>query len=119
MTFESYFASGPDFERPIYDAVNEFLATLGPVTPEFVQVGIFFRNPSSWVQLRPKKTWVAMTFPMTRRNVAHRTIKNKPLTNNRRTDTVWFVANLIAPSDLDEDLRVLLTESFDVTQHMT
>jgi hypothetical protein len=112
MTLETYFASGPDFERPVFDAVSEFIDTLGPVAQEFVQVGIFFRNPSSWVQLRPKRTWVAMTFPMHRRNVVHRTIKNKPLTNNRNPDTVWFVANLEKPSDFDEDLKALLVESY-------
>jgi hypothetical protein len=113
LTLETYFASGPEFERPIFDVVSEFIDTLGPVTHEFVQVGVFFRNPSSWVQLRPKRTWVAMTFPMQRRNVVHRTIKNKPLTNNRSADTVWFVANLEKPSDFDADLQALLVESFE------
>jgi hypothetical protein len=111
LTLETYFASGPDFERPIFDVVSAFIDTLGPVTQEFVQVGIFFRNPSSWVQLRPKRTWVAMMFPMSRRNVVHRTIKNKPLTTARGNDIVWFVANLAQPSDFDEDLQALLVES--------
>jgi hypothetical protein len=54
-----------------------------------------------------------MTFPMQRRNVVHRTIKNKPLTNSRQANRVWFVANLERASDFDEDLQALLTESFE------
>ncbi len=113
MTVEDYFSTGPAFERPIFEEVRSFVLTLGPVTIEPVSVGIFFKKPSSWVQLRPKRMWVAMGFPM-RRDVGHRTIRNKPMTNGRGSSMKWFVANLEAPGDLDDDLRDLLSESFDL-----
>ncbi len=113
MTVDEYFSSGPSFERPIFEAVRAFVDTLGPETIEPVSVGIFFKRPSSWIQLRSKRTWLALTFPM-RRDVRHRTIRNKPMTNGRDSATKWFVANLETPADLDDDLRDLLAESFDL-----
>jgi hypothetical protein len=113
MTLDDYFATGPPFERPVFDEVADFVSTLGTVTIEFVSVGVFFKKPSSWMQLRPKRTWVAMIFPM-RRAVRHRTIKNKPTTNGRGSSAQWYVANLETPDDFDDDLRELLTESFDL-----
>ncbi len=113
MTVEEYFSTGPSFERPIFEAVRSFVDTLGPVTIEPVSVGIFFKRPSSWIQLRPKRTWVALSFPM-RRDVHHRMIRNKAMTNGRDSTMKWFVANLEAPADLDDDLRDLLAESFDL-----
>lgn len=113
MTIEDYFSTGPSFERPVFDAVVQFVETLGPVIIEPVSVGIFFKKPSSWIQLRPKRTWVALSFPM-RRDVRHRTIRNKPMTNGRDSSMQWFVANLEVPRDLDDDLRDLLAESFDL-----
>ena len=113
MTVEEYFSTGPSFERPIFEAVRAFVDTLGPVTIEPVSVGIFFKRPSSWIQLRPKRNWVALTFPM-RRDVRHRTIRNKAMTNGRDSVMKWFVANLETPADLDDDLRDLLAESFDL-----
>ncbi len=113
MTLDEYFATGPSFERPIFDEVADFVETLGPVTVEFVSVGVIFKKPSSWMQLRPKRTWVAMTFPM-RRAVRHRTIKNKPMSNGRDSSAQWYVANLNSPDDLNDELRDFLAESFDL-----
>jgi hypothetical protein len=113
MTVDEYFATGPSFERPIFDEVAHFVETLGPVTMEFVSVGVFFKKPSSWMQLRPKRTWVAMMFPM-RRVVRHRTIKNKPMSNGRDSSAQWYVANLESTDDFDDELRELLAESFDL-----
>ncbi len=113
MTVEEYFSTGLSFERPIFEAVRAFVDTLGPVTIEPVSVGIFFKRPSSWIQLRPKRTWVALTFPM-RRDVHHRTIRNKAMTNGKDSAMKWFVANLETPADLDDELCDLLAESFDL-----
>ncbi len=113
MTVDEYFATGPSFERPIFEEVADFVDTLGSVSVEFVSVGIFFKCPSVWMQLRPKRTWVAMTFPV-RRAIGHRTIKNKPMTNGRDSSMKWYVANLETPADFDDDLREILAESFDL-----
>jgi hypothetical protein len=113
MSVDEYFATGPAFERPIYEVVAPFVETLGPVIVEFVSVGIFFKKPSGWMQLRPKRAWVSMTFP-TRRAVRHRTITTKPMTNGPASTTTWYAAKLAVPTDFDESLRDLLAESYDL-----
>ncbi len=63
MTLDEYFATGPSHERPVFDAVYEYLSTLGPVHVEPVSVGIFIKTSGSFVELRPMTRWVAMSFP--------------------------------------------------------
>ena len=41
MTLEEYFSTGPERERPIFEAVKAHLDTNGPVHVEPVSVGIF------------------------------------------------------------------------------
>ena len=45
MTLDEYFSTGPERERPIYEAVKAHLDTLGPVIVEPVSVGIFLKSP--------------------------------------------------------------------------
>lgn len=54
MTIEDYFATGPERERPIFDAVMRHLDSVGPVHVEPVAVGIFLKRAASFAQLRPK-----------------------------------------------------------------
>ena len=100
MTGDECFATGPSIERPVFDIVAPFVESLGPVTIEFVSVGISLKRPSTWMQLRPKRTWVAMTFPVRRAGRDH-SIRNKPMTNGRDSSAMWFVANLAGPPDFD------------------
>ena len=44
MTLEDYFATGPAFERPVFDAVMAHLDTIGPVHVEPLSVGIFLKH---------------------------------------------------------------------------
>src|SRR4029079_8896030 len=64
MTLEEYFSTGPERERPIFEAVSGYLETLGPMHVEPVSVGIFIKRGRSFVELRPKVRWVAMSFPL-------------------------------------------------------
>lgn len=50
---EEYFSTGPDWERPIFEAVLSHLESLGPMTKEPVSVGIFIKSNGSFVELRP------------------------------------------------------------------
>jgi hypothetical protein len=107
MTLEDYFATGPPWERPIFEAVLGHLETLGPIHVEPVSVGIFLKATGSLVELRPLARWVAMSFPLDH-PVRHSRIARKPI----RTATRWYhVVNLRSAADVDEQVRDWLTAS--------
>lgn len=108
MTIEAYFATGPERERPIFDAVMHHLESVGPVHVEPVAVGIFLKRAASFAQLRPKRRWVALSFSL-RRTVRHRLIQRKPIPHGERH---YHVVNLTGPDDLDDDIRSWLTEAY-------
>ena len=112
MTLDEYFATALPHERPIFDAVYGYLQTLGPVHVEPVVVGIFIKKRGSFLELRPKTQWVAMSFPMPRR-VRHPRITRKPIEAGM---AIYHYANLRGPDDLDDDLRELLAESYDFAE---
>ncbi len=108
MGIEEYFATGPRFERPIFEAVLDHLETLGPVHVEPVSVGIFIKNDGSLVELRPMRKWVALSFSL-RRRVDHPKIARKPIVAGAR---IFHVVNLTGPDDLDAQVRDWLTEAY-------
>jgi hypothetical protein len=72
MTLEQYFSTGPDRERPIFDAVMAHLDSVGPVHVEPVSVGIFLKRSRSFAELRPMVRWVALSFSLPRRLTSSR-----------------------------------------------
>ena len=82
--------------------------TLGPVHAGIVSVGIFLKNPRKFAELRPRERWVAVSFSL-RRRAHHPTITRKVVEYGNR---YWHVANVAAPSEVDEDLCALLTEAY-------
>lgn len=108
MTLEEYFATGPERERPIYEAVKAHLDTLGPVIVEPVSVGIFLKKPATVAQLRPATRWVDLTFPLGRQ-VRHPRIVRKPAASSGR---FWHAVRLTGPEDLDEEILDWLTEAY-------
>ena len=109
ITLEDYFATALPHERPVFEAVYGFLSTLGPIHVEPVGVGIFLKKRGSFVELRPKSKWVAMSFPLPRR-VRHPRITRKPIETGM---AIWHYANLRSPDDFDEALQEILAESYD------
>ena len=112
LSLDEYFSTGPAHERPIFNAVMEGLAGLGPVHVELVQVGIFLKNPKRFAELRPKDRWVAVSFSLGRR-ATHRTIVRKVIPYGQR---YWHVANVASPDDIDTGLLALLTEAYEGTR---
>lgn len=108
MSLEEYFSTGPDRERPIFEAVMRHLGTLGPVHVEPVSVGIFLKRAQSFAQLRPRDHWVALSFSLPRR-VQHERITRKVIEYHGR---YHHVANLRSADDLDEQLRGWLSEAY-------
>jgi hypothetical protein len=83
MTLDEYFATGPDHERAVFDAVMDHARTLGPVHADFVAVGVFLKNPKKFADFRPKQHWVALGFSLERR-ATHRTISRKIVPHGSR-----------------------------------
>jgi hypothetical protein len=108
MTLTEYFSTGPPIEKPIFDAVMAHLDSIGPVHVEPVSVGIFFKQPRKFAQLRPMQKWVALSFSLPRR-VDHRLITRKPIAHGARH---YHVVNLRGPEDLDDEIRGWLTEAY-------
>ena len=109
MSLDEYFGTGPAHERPVFDAVMAYLATLGPVHVEPVSVGIFLKSPRKFAELRPMQRWVALSFSLPRQ-AAHRTIVRKVIPYGGR---YFHIANLAEPRDFDEDVQALLTEAYE------
>lgn len=108
MTLEEYFSTGPDFERPVFEAVMAHLETLGQMHVEPVSVGIFIKAEGSFVELRPMTRWVALSFPLMRR-LDHPRIARRPIPAGRRH---FHVVNLAGPSDVDDQVKAWLSESY-------
>jgi hypothetical protein len=108
MTLKEYFSTGPPIEKPIFDAVFAHLETIGPVHVEPVSVGIFFKQPRKFAQLRPMQKWVALSFSLPRK-VDHRLMTRKPLPHGGRH---YHVINLRGPEDVDDEIRSWLTEAY-------
>lgn len=108
MTLDEYFSTGPERERPIFEAVMAALDEVGPVHVEPVSVGLFLKRAGSFAQLRPMQHWVALSFGL-RRVVSHRTMTRKvQLWAGRH----YHVCNLREPEDVDADIRAWLIEAY-------
>lgn len=109
LGLEEYFSTGPEWERPIFEAVLSHLESLGPMMVEPVSVGIFIKSNGSFVELRPMAKWVALSFPLTR-HLSHARIARKPIESGRK---IFHFVNLPTADKVDGQIRDWLTESFD------
>lgn len=108
LTVAEYFATGPDFERPIFEAVREHLESLGPVWVEPVQVGVFFKRGRTFAELRPKTKWVTLSFTLPT-TVTDARISRRVSASANRT---YHETKLRVPSDVDDAVRAWLTEAY-------
>jgi uncharacterized protein DUF5655 len=108
MSLEEYFSTGPEHERPVFEAVIRHLETVGPVHVEPVSVGIFLKKAQTFAQLRPMQRWVALSFALPRR-VSHPTITRKVMQYHGR---YYHFAYLRTPEDFDDRLGDWLTEAY-------
>ena len=108
MSLEEYFSTGPEWERPVFEAVMTHLRGLGPVHVEPLSVGIFLKHTRTFAQLRPKTRWVALSCSLGRRAAHPRLGPKVQLWSGR----YYHVFNLRSADDVDDELRALLTESY-------
>ena len=108
MSLDDYFATGPPFERPIFDAVTSGLADVGPIHVEPVSVGIFLKRSRSFAELRPMTRWVAVSFSLPRTITSAR-IARKVYDAGR---SKYHVVNVRDAAEVDDELLGWLTEAY-------
>ncbi|MEQ7126795.1 DUF5655 domain-containing protein [Actinopolymorpha sp. B11F2] len=108
MSLEEYFSTGPDRERPIFEAVRHHVESLGPVHVEPVSVGIFLKRTRTFAELRPMTRWIALSFTLSH-TVDHPRISRTIRGTGSRT---FHVVRLHQPEDVDDDVRGWLTEAY-------
>lgn len=113
MTLDEYFATGPERERPIFEAVWAHLSTL--VSPEGdgvyvepVSVGIFFKGHRTFAQLRPMTRCVALSFNLERKLTSPR-LSRKTVPHGR---LFYHVVNVTEPDEIDDEIHHWLAEAF-------
>ena len=111
MSEAEYFATGPAFERHVYDAVAAHLETLGPLRVEYVSVGIFFKRARTFAELRPMRDRVRLSFWLSRRLKHPRIVKAYHGAGLR---SAYFV-DLRAAQDVDDQVRDWLAEAYVVS----
>jgi hypothetical protein len=108
MGLDEYFATGPPFERPIFDAVLAGLADVGPIHVEPVSVGIFLKRSRTFAELRPMTRWVAASFSLPRTLTSAR-IARKVYDAGR---SKYHVVNVRGPEEVDDELLGWLAEAY-------
>ena len=105
LSLDEYFATGPERERPIFEAVMAGLdERVGPIHIEPVSVGIFLKRARGFCELRPKTKWVAVGFGMPR------TLHSPRL--SRKVVDSWHVVNVREPREVDDELLDWLAEAY-------
>lgn len=111
MELDEYFATGPEFERPVFEAVLTHMQTLEEdIWYEPVSVGIFFKRRTSFLQLRTMTKWVAVGFRLDRKLTTTR-LSRKVVHHGGR---YWHVINVATPNDIDDELCEWLTEAWEL-----
>lgn len=108
LTIEEYFATGPEFERPIFDVVCDHLRSLGPLVVEPVQVGVFFKRSRTFAELRPKTRWVTLSFILPAPAASPRVTRRQSISANR----TYHETKLRTPADVDDQVLSWLTEAY-------
>jgi hypothetical protein len=108
MSKEEYFATGPEFERRVYEAVAAHLETFGPLLIEYVSVGIFFKRSRTFAELRPMRDRVRLSVLLSRRLRDPRIVKTY---HGQGLRSAYFI-DLRDAQDVDTEVRDWLTEAY-------
>lgn len=111
MTVDAYYAAQPAFHREIYDAVAAHLADLGDedVVIEAAKVGILIKRKRTFVELRPKKKWLALSIMLSRRIESERISRVVRAGPARVANFV----NLRGADEVDEEILEWIAESYE------
>jgi len=109
ITVDETFAGRPPWQRPIYDAIVDHLATVGPVHADAVYVGVFLKRAQKFAEVRPKARSVSLELVLPRVVESARVARHMAIAPTR---VVHFV-KLTDVVQVDDELRAWLTESYD------
>lgn len=110
MSVEEFFETGPDFERPIFEAILAHLQQVDPdIHFEPVSVGVFFRRSSTFLSLRTRTRWIAVGFSLRRRLDGDR-ISRKVVEHGSR---FHHVVNVRTVDEVDGELLEWITEAWE------
>jgi hypothetical protein len=108
MSIDEYFATGPPFERPVFEAVMTGLADVGPIHVEPVSVGIFLKRAAGFCELRPMTRWVAVSFSLPRTVTSPRIARKVYDAGARK----FHVVNVRSAEEVDDELLDWLREAY-------
>jgi hypothetical protein len=109
MSAEEFFETGPDFERPIFDAVLAHMQTVDPeIWFELLSVGVYFKRRSTFLSLRTMTKWIAVSFSLDRK-LDHGRISRKVVAHGSR---FFHVVNVRTAAEVDAQLCEWLTEAW-------
>ncbi len=107
MTEDEYFATGPTFERPIYEEIKDLLSAADKdVRIEYVSVGVFFKKRTNFAELRPLTKWSKLIFKLPR-DFTHPSITKKWPGPTR----TYYEMKLHTPADVTDEVRGWLAEA--------
>lgn len=111
LTLDEFFADSHERERPIFEAVRAHLDELGPVDIDPVQIGILFKHGPVFVELRPMKKWVALTFFLPVK-LEHDRLSRKVVRAGGNGSRYYHTVNLSDATEVDEVILDWLTEAY-------
>jgi len=107
MPIEVKLAELPDGQREAAEAVLAHLEAVGELIVEAVGVGILVKRASTFIELRPKTKWLALSFILDR-EIEDRRISRTVLWGDVRAHFI----RLTSPADVDAQVRRWLTASY-------
>ncbi len=111
LSIDEFFATAHERERPIYDAVADHLSSIGEITIEFVQVGIFFKNGPNIAQLRTMKKWMALCLYLPEKVNSTR-FSRKTVPAGGKGSRWYHVINVTDASEIDDQVLEWLTHAY-------
>jgi hypothetical protein len=108
-TVDETFAGRPGYQRAAYELIAAHLGTLGPLYVDAVRVGVFLANERKFAEVRPKARSLSLALFMPRPVRDPRVARSEPLSGGR----VVNYLKLTRVEDVDEQIRVWLTEAYD------
>ena len=109
---DAYFAKLSAADREIYSLIADHLLDLGKIVIEPVGVGILFKRGRTFVELRPRRVGMVLSF------VCNRAVPNTRVSRHLRMSS-GRVANFVPlrrAVEVDETLLEWLTESFHAAE---
>lgn len=107
MTADEYYADLPAFHRDVQEAVVAQLQTIDDVHVELVGVGVLIKHGRTIVELRPMRSWLALSI------VLPRVVKHPRITRTipMGDEGGYHAIRIRSVDDIDDTVRAWLDEA--------